>query len=155
MAVAREINWLADEAETQEQRVLVRKHQAEAGRLQAERDRARVAAENELLDFKARLLDFADITTPLISGRDLRAKVRAGELGGDVAMAALNVRLEAIADYNRYARAGERGRLEEEKLIGVVVEGMHGQAKHESDVRRCTGKSCSSLWCPGSVANGS
>lgn len=160
MALAREINWLADEAETEEQRVLVRKHQAEAARLQAERGRARVAAENELLDFKARLLDFADITTLLISERGLRAKVWAGELDGDVAMAALNVRLEAIADYNRYARAGERGRLEAEKLeaerlIGVVVECMPGKAKYESNVKGYTGKSCSSLWCPGSVANGS
>ena len=149
MALAREINRLSDEAEMEKQEVAVRKQQAGTTRLQAERDRARVAAENELLNFQASQLDIADITTPLISEHDLRAKVWTGELHGEKAMAALNIRLGAIADYNHFACAGEEGRSEAEsveasRLIGVVMECMHGKSKYEPDVKGYTGKLCSS-----------
>ena len=112
MALAREVNWLSDEAEMEKQKVLVRKQQAEAARLQAERDRARFAAENQLLNCKASQLDVADISMMLISERDLRAKVWAGELDGEMAIVTLNIRSKAIADYERYADAGERSRLQ-------------------------------------------
>lgn len=59
-------------------------------------------------------------------------------------MAALNIRLEAIADYNRYATAGERGNLEERRveasrLIGDV-ECMHGTSKNDPNFKGYTGR---------------
>lgn len=151
---------MANAAEAERQRLLARKQQAEAARLQAERDRARVAAENDLLNFKASQLDVADITTPLISERDLRAKVWAGELEGEITIAALNLRLNAIADSRRYADAMERGRLAAERLdasrwIGVVMECMHGKSKDESNMKGYTGRLCSpnSVWAAAVTAD--